>query len=275
MGFDFSSLIPVGLPQAGEASSHCAVCQQVCRTDTACDQGWVELDAGGAGQAALVAPCKQWQALLKGQADAAGLHAAGLDDARYAQDWADLNTNHKSWQAARSIAANIGPVIRQGLNVVAVGPTGTGKTHAAVLVCRAAQAAGHTALKLDWSRFLDGLRDGYNDRTQEPEGKKLDRVCAADILLLDDIAAGGDDNKYSTTRLEKIITRRYDAQKPTILTANLTPRGLHELLGDRAASRINGRVIEITFNGERYREKTERQEVNGLIQAIWSGKVAE
>lgn len=247
----------------------CAICGQGGRPG--CASGWMEAAPLAPGYAPSMARCPQWAATLKAGKHAAGLSAAGLDEARYTATWDDLTLNHKSWLAARELSTKAGEVVRQGLNIVAVGPTGTGKTLAAVLICRAAMQAGHTALKLDWSRFLDGLRDGYNDRTQEPEGKKLDRVCAADILLLDDVAAGGDDNKYSTARLEKVITRRYDAGKPTILTANLLPRDLHELLGDRAASRVHGRVIELTFNGQKFREQTEKREVANLVQSIWRG----
>ncbi|WP_272976902.1 ATP-binding protein [Deinococcus geothermalis] len=247
----------------------CERCQQAQRE--VCEAGFILVAEGQPGQADTYARCKQWEAHIQANRHAAGLSAAGLDDAKYSATWGELTLNHRSWLAARELAGKVDEVVRQGLNIVAMGPTGTGKTLAAVLICRAAMQAGYTALKLDWSRFLDGLRDGYSDRTQEPEGKKLDRVCAADILLLDDIAAGGDDNKFSTARLEKVIGRRYDAQKPTILTANLQTNALHELLGDRAASRIHGRVIELVFNGQRFREQTERREVQDLVQSIWRG----
>lgn len=249
----------------------CAVCQQAPRTDRDCDHGWVEALPASDGYGPRYARCKQWEAHIRGSAQAEGLAAAGLNDAKYQAEWKDLDLTHRSWLASREIGGKISNVISQGLNIVCCGPTGTGKTQAAVLICRAAMQAGHTVMKLDWNRFLDGVRDGYNDRTQEPEGKKFDRVCGVDLLLLDDVAAGGDDNKYSSSRLEKIITRRYDAQKPTIITANLRIQNLRELLGDRAASRVHGRVIELVFDGQKFRESTERQEVSDLVQSIWRG----
>ena len=253
------------------ASEICQTCQQAQRTDAICDAGWIEATPLADGYNPSQAPCKQWQAQRRGQQQTEGLAAAGLNDAKYQGTWADVTLDHRSWLAARELSGKIGSVISQGLNIVMCGPTGTGKTLAAVLICRAAMQAGHTVMKLDWSRFLDGVRDGYNDRTQEPEGKKFDRVCSADLLLLDDVAAGGDDNKYSSARLEKVITRRYDAQLPTIITANLRIQNLRELLGDRAASRVHGRVIELVFDGQKYRETTEKQEVADLVSSIWRG----
>lgn len=254
-----------------DLTPNCATCLQAPRTDYQCDAGWIEVAPLAPGYNNAMAPCKQWQAHKRGTQQAEGMAAAGLNDAKYQATWSDLTLDHKSWLAAREISNKIGEIISQGLNIMCKGPTGTGKTLAAILICRAAMQAGHTVMKLDWNRFLDSVRDGYNDRTQEPEGKKFDRVCAVDLLLLDDIAAGGDDSKYSSSRLEKVITRRYDAQLPTIITANLTGRSLGELLGDRAASRINGRVIELVFDGQRFRETSERREVNDLVQSIWRG----
>ena len=251
----------------------CTVCQQAPRTDYDCDGGWIEVAPLAPGYNNAMARCKQWEAHLKAVHQTEGLAAAGLNDAKYQAEWADLTLTHRSWLAAREISTKISSVITKGLNIVCVGPTGTGKTLAAVLITRAAMKAGHSVMKLDWNRFLDGVRDGYNDRTQEPEGKKFDRVCSVDLLMLDDVAAGGDDNKYSSSRLEKVITRRYDAQLPTILTANLRIQNLHDLLGDRAASRIHGRVIELVFDGQKFRESTERREVSDLVNSIWEGAV--
>lgn len=270
---DFFSLIPAFSVITEEAAPDpiCALCMQERRTDVDCDNGWVELQNNDARYNNPMAPCKRRLAVMEARKQQEGMDSAGLSDAQYAADWSALDISHRSFRAAREIAADISTVIQQGLNLVFTGPPGTGKTHAGVLVSRAAMGAGYSVVKLDWARFLDGLRDSYNDRTAEPEGKKLDRLTGADLLMLDDIGVGGEDNKFSLTRLEKIITRRYDAQRPTLLTANFTPQQLNEVMGDRAASRIRGRVMEVIFNGARYREQTERAEVSALVSKLWRG----
>ncbi|AFZ67548.1 ATP-binding protein [Deinococcus peraridilitoris] len=251
----------------------CQVCQQTLRTDRSCDAGWIEVEQypPEQGRAPLVARCRQWEAHLAATAHASGLEASGLTDAAYTASWNDLDLTSRAWQAAHSIARHVEDVIERGLNVVLSGVTGTGKTHAGVLITRAAMGGGATAMKLDWSRFLDGVRDSFNDRTLESEGQQLQRLVAVDFLMLDDIGSGdAENNRFSLTRLEKVIGRRYDAGKPTLLTVNFKPQLLAEVIGDRAAGRIKGRVMEISFT-TKYREHTERQEVADLVSRLWAG----
>lgn len=246
---------------------NCPICDG-CH-DPRCEEGWIYVEEAKKGNAAQVKRCPAWTNRLKTQKYAAGLAAAGLDDEQYIKSWDELDLSDRNWKAAQGVASNIQTVVSSGLNVVLTGHTGTGKTLAGVLICRAAMDAGHTAVKLKWESFLDGIKDGFNDRSIESEGRKIERICSADILLLDDIGEGGSDNKFSLSRLEKIITRRYDDKKATILTANATPLDLRDLLGDRAGSRIHGRVLELSFTGKRFRGDVERSEVSDLVQEIW------
>jgi len=250
--------------------SLCGTCKGKVRADAECDDGWI-YTSGVVGYADTATRCRYAAAYLEGRKQAEGLDAAGLSDAQYALEWSEMDLDHKSWKAARALSTNIGEVISEGLNVAFTGPTGRGKTHAAMLLCRDAMRAGHTALRLDWSRFLDGLRDGYNDKTVESEAKKYERLAGVDLLLLDDIGSSGEDGNFSSKRLEKVILRRYDAGKPTLLTANFTAQGLGDLMGERAASRVQQRFMLITFNGVNYRGPERQQGAKTLISRIWAG----
>lgn len=249
----------------------CSLCLGTRRTDVHCDDGWVEVEPYDheTGTAARMAPCKAWQAMLAARRQAVGLHAANLDEAQYTASWDELHLADQGWREAHEVALSVHDVVRDGLNLILVGATGRGKTHAGVLIAKAAMQAGYTAVKIDWARFLDGVRDSFNDKTVESEGKQIERLVNADFLMIDDIGSGdGDSNNFSTSRLEKIITRRYDAKRPTLVTANFKASDLTEVVGARTASRLRGRHLVLTFAGQAYRESVEREEVASLIHRI-------
>ncbi|MFC4453613.1 hypothetical protein [Deinococcus sonorensis] len=191
----------------------CRLCQQAPRTDRECGAGWIKVPSQASDGRPAMARCKQREAHRRGHQQATGLVAAGLNDARSQANWDDLTRLHRSWLAAREISE----VISEGLNIGCVRPTGIGKTLAAVLMYRAASQAVHTVMTLDWTRFLEGMRDGYTDRTQEPEGKTFERVCAADLLQLDDMASG------ETTRTPAAASRRSSAGARTRSSRRSSP----------------------------------------------------
>ena len=50
-----------------------------------------------------------------------------------------------------------------------------------------------------------------------------------------------------------LLTKRYEEQLFTIITANLTPQQIREHYGDRIADRLNEMVKKIVFNNATYR----------------------
>ncbi len=252
-----------------DRKANCALCAKHLEGD--CDGKWITVQHGEIGYANTVARCPVWAATLKAKTRAEGLEAAGLTDVQYAQSWDQLDLDHQSWRVAHGLSQDLVNMVAQGINPAFVGPTGRGKTHAAMLICRDAMLLGFTALRLDWGRFLDGLRDGYSDRTVESESKKFERLTNVDLLLLDDIGSSGEDGNFSQKRLEKVFLRRYDLGKPTILTANFSPAGMADLLGERAASRVEQTCMWVTFSGTNYRGPERQQGPKDLMNKIWAG----
>lgn len=266
-----TTLAEIPLTVAEDLGTFCSLCQTERRTDKDCMDGWIECEPLAAGYAPAMGRCIQWQALLDSQRLAKSLGNSNLDESQYEQSWETLEIIHDSWKAAATIARNIEEIINNGVNLVFLGHVGTGKTLASVLLCKDAVKQGYSSLKVDWSKFLDGIKDSYSDKGLERESKQFERLEACDLLLLDDIGAGEkDENRYSQSRLEKIISRRYDRKKSTIVTANFNPNQLSEVLGKRAASRITGRMMQVSFNGPSYRVAKERESVQAVVSKIWA-----
>lgn len=124
------------------------------------------------------------------------------------------------------------------------GPTGTGKTHLAAALLRAAverhPVAGRfedfTSLVHRIQRTIDREKNGHSGTT---ESDLLLPVFAADLLVLDDIGARRA-TPYQVDLLYLIVNTRYSQGQPTIFSTNLLPaKGLEEHVGPRTFSRLH------------------------------------
>jgi DNA replication protein DnaC len=115
------------------------------------------------------------------------------------------------------------------------GDVGTGKTTLAMLVSKAALAAGRSVAIYSLPRLLNLLREAMDS----PEGKLdfLDRLTDVDLLHIDDLGA-----EYRTDwvleQLYSIVNARYEAKRAIVATTNLMPDELSERLGARTVSRL-------------------------------------
>ena len=259
----------------------CSTCKSLKRTDFECHDGWIAIpspndpinpETGLSIYEPRMGRCRQWQAHLT--SERAQFASGGLHDPRYVANWNELILTHKSWLAVYALSKRIELVLEHGLNLILAGPTGRGKTHAAVLLCRDAVAQGKSAVKASWPDVLASIRDTYNRKAELTERQILEPLVNADLLLLDDVGAGGTDQdntgkNFSRSKLEDVISRRYDAGRASILTVNFNARDLEQIVGQRVASRLQGRFMPISFDGPEYRSKAEPLAVKELIQDVW------
>lgn len=118
-------------------------------------------------------------------------------------------------------------------NLVLYGPTGTGKTHAAVAAARLRFDAGDEVQFWPVVELLDGLRPGGDLEVWDRA------VTDADTLILDDLGASRATD-WTDERLYALINRRWLDERPTIVTTNLAPEDLMTAVGERIASRVLG-----------------------------------
>jgi len=129
------------------------------------------------------------------------------------------------------------------------GDTGTGKTTLAMLVSKAALAAGHSVAIYSLPKLLARIRRTYDS---EPGGDSylafFERLTSVDLLHIDDLGA----EKRSDWVLEQLyalINERYEAQRSVLVTTNLPHEALEEQIGARTVSRLNETCDEIAFFG--------------------------
>ena len=118
-----------------------------------------------------------------------------------------------------------------------IGDVGTGKTTLAMLVSKAAMEADRTVAIYSLPRLLGLLRDSYDDDAPYSLTELIDRLCAVDLLHIDDVGAE-QSSPWVLEQLYTIVNTRYEDGRALLLTTNLDHAALEQQIGARTVSRI-------------------------------------
>lgn len=140
--------------------------------------------------------------------------------------------------------------ISTGPSLLLVGPTGTGKTFQAFGIIRALAVSGASGC---WRAVTAAdLYAEMRPRHHVDSEEVFDRYARIPLLLLDDLGAAKA-SEWTEEITYRIITRRYNEERPTIITSNLAPRQLEEELGGRVYSRLHEMASMVVLDGKNLR----------------------
>lgn len=136
--------------------------------------------------------------------------------------------------------------ISQGAWLVLSGPNGTGKTHQACAVAnRFMETSDRSVRFASMGKVLGELYDAYG--TSERSEAVLYRYSKCQLLVLDDFGKERL-SANAADKLFRIIDERWANEKPTVITTNLTSKGLRESLtnegGDEVAKAVIDRIAD-------------------------------
>jgi DNA replication protein DnaC len=157
--------------------------------------------------------------------------------------WAELSDFHEDTALSADAYRRLCEWSEQAAqrNLVLFGPTGTGKTHAAVAACRAAHYSNRDVRFFPVVELLDALRPGG-------DVDDLYELAAVDRLVIDDYGSQRDTD-WSDERLYTLVNRRWLEQLPTVVTTNLDAAGMEERMGPRLFSRLRDNAVAIELQG--------------------------
>jgi DNA replication protein DnaC len=156
--------------------------------------------------------------------------------------------------ATRRFATSIDDKLDHGRGLWFMGPVGTGKTTLAMLVSKAALAAGRSVAIYSLPRLLNEIRDTY--RQERSHVELLDRLIGVDLLHIDDVGAERS-NDWVLEELYSIVNGRYEDQRSMVITTNIDDReALCEQITARTVSRLTEMCDEMPVEGRDRRMDT-------------------
>ena len=155
-------------------------------------------------------------------------------------------------QRVRQYADQIAGHVDAGTGLALLGPVGTLKTSLAVAALQEGLKAGVSGMFLTMPSLLDTLFT-LKDTNREEWARFEDRLRNVGILLLDDLGAEHSEG-WVHTKIDAIVSERYNRMKPIIITSNLTSERLAKTYAARIFDRIRQTSEVVRFSGESLRQ---------------------
>ena len=158
-----------------------------------------------------------------------------------------------NYMTAKEYADNLSENIKNGIGLLMMGEYGTMKTTLAVAVLRKWLDEGHGGMIVPMCSLLDNL---YTMRTlnREEWAKYEQRLRSIPLLILDDLGGENTDQSWVLSKVDSIITERYNKMLPVIATTNLSKSELMGTYSGRIMDRLRSTSKILVFKGHSQRE---------------------
>lgn len=140
----------------------------------------------------------------------------------------------------------------RGMGLLLHGPVGTGKTLIANLVAKELVKKDYSTYVTTFAATVESFTSTWGDKNE----KKVfaDRFMHSQMLVLDDLGKEfKGNNKLPQSTFEHILRTRVQANRPTILTTNMTAQELAVGYGSAALSMLVEKSVEVPLTGADFR----------------------
>ena len=157
----------------------------------------------------------------------------------------------EQYEVVRSYAAAFDQHLADGTGLILRGPVGTMKTSLAVAVIQHLLTVGRSGYFITMPSLVDTIFT-LKEQSTEEWLRFEDRLRNTPLLVLDDMGA-----EYATgwvtTKIDAIISERYNRCRPVIVTTNLTSESLNNTYTERVLDRLHSTCQVLTFAGRSLR----------------------
>lgn len=163
--------------------------------------------------------------------------------------FSNFRTPTKMHAAALKAAQAVAAGDMQGLALL--GPVGVGKSHLGIAIAADAIRAGYVARWWNVAELLRAWRSTFERGSEIREETFLERLAAADVLILDEIGVRATD--WESAALTELVDIRYRDETAIVLTGNSTD--IAQAIGERAADRLREMGAVLALAGASYRKQ--------------------
>ena len=158
----------------------------------------------------------------------------------------------QNYAAVKEYAKNLDWNLKHGVGLILAGNYGTLKTTMAVAVLQACIAQGHGGLLVPMCSLMDNL---FTMRTlnREEWARYETRIRSTPLLVIDDLGSENTDQSWVLSKVDSIITERYNKMLPIIMTTNLGKEELAGTYSGRIMDRLRNTSKYLTFHAESQR----------------------
>lgn len=173
----------------------------------------------------------------------------------YKEDERDYKQMEKVLNACKSYAEKFRA---DSPSLLFKGGTGLGKTHLSLAIAGKAIEKGFGVIYGSAQSFAVALERERFDREIPEDGTTDAQLSQCDLLILDDLGTEFP-SAYVNAALYNILNTRMMADRPTIISTNLSLKELEQRYSQRFASRVTGYYGKLEFLGKDVRVQKRRQ----------------
>jgi len=177
----------------------------------------------------------------------------------------DIAEGQKAYDTVKLYAENLVNARKHGVNLMLLGPNGTGKTLLATCILKEAIRQGYSVQMTS----LGGIIEMYTDGWTNPDVRDVfnNRIKNVDFLLIDDV---GKEYRAKSSDLvevafDNLIRYRSFRRKPFILTTNTDMQRLQSTYGRSLASLLQGKCMNVQVGGVDYRQVIQAKDLRALL----------
>ena len=174
------------------------------------------------------------------------------------------NQDSDAFKKARSFSDSFEDKADKREGMMFYGGVGTGKTFLASCIANDLIDRGYVVVMNTIQDLAAEMQEDFGQNREYV----LNRVRDCDLLILDDFGVERD-TEYMAEQVNQIVNERYNAQKPLIVTTNLSPKFMRDSEGD-PKRRSYDRLFEICqlvkMDGESRRLEIGRERVRESIR---------